>query len=586
MHRKSLFLIGLTWLLLSTPLARAEAAPSPLRLIPAEADLLVEIRSVRQVHDLILGLDFVKELQKFPNTREFFNSTQARRFFQLLAYYEKELGVKYPDLVEDLTAGGMALGVKLGPNPPLLLVIQGKDEKRTKQFIDLALKITEQELQRQEAKQKIEKITVDGTEVIKIGNDFRLATVGSTILIGNRDVALKMGLDLHHGKGGKSLADSESVKEAHKLLPKDLLACSWLNMETVRKAPGAADFYKTPRDAFLAITVGPVMDVLGRTPFVCAGLTRTPDGFLTTIRMPRGREGMGAELALHMPPDPKTTGMRPLLEPKGVLYSDTNYFDLARIWEDREKLFNKEAVKALEEFDKNTGRVPLPGLQISKLLTTAGAYHRTVVANQPKAGYSIQPKTSIPAFALVFEMRDQQAFSKTMETVLRGAAFLAGNQASLKLVEETYKGVKVVGYRFPEDKPLRQDTTDVRFNFSPCFASVGNQFVLCSTLELGKELIDLLQAEAKRKAPVVQATSLSRIYSSGVAEILQLFEDQLVTQAILDQALPINEAKEQVKSFIALLRRQGSLNFGFTFRETETSFDIRVQTEKAGRIRN
>ncbi len=585
MRCKSLFLAGLTSLLLSAELVRAEPPSPALKLIPAEADLLVEVRSVRQVHDLLLGLDFVKELQKFPNTREFFNSTQARRFFQLLAYYEKELGARYPDLLEELTSGGVALGIKFGPNPaPALLVIQGKDEKRTKQFVELALKIAEQELQRQEAKIKIEKITMQGTEVVKIG-DFLLATAGPTILISNRDFALQKGLELAQGKGGQSLADSASVQDAHNLLPRNLLASVWLNMETVRKAPGAATFYKTPRDAFQAITVGPVLDVLGRTPYVCAGITRTPDGFLTTIRMPCGREGMGPELALHMPPDPKVTGARPLLEPKSVLYSDTNYFDLARIWADREKLFKKEAVKALEDFEKNTGRIPLPGLQINKLLTAAGTYHRTVVANQPKAGYSIQPKTSIPAFAFVFEMRDEKTFSKTMETVLRGAAFLAGNQASLKLVEETYKGVKVVGYRFPEDKPLRQDVNDIRFNFSPCFASVGNQFVLCSTIELGKELVDLLQAEAKRPVPVVQATSHSRIYSSGIAEILQLFEDQLVTQAILDQALPAAEAKEQVKSFIALLRRQGSLNFGFTFKETETRFDIRVQTEKAERTR-
>ncbi len=580
MRHKSLFLAGLACLLLCAPRSRAEAPPSPLRLIPAEADLLVEFKSVRQLHDLILDLDVVKELRKFPNTREFFNSTQARRFFQLLAYYEKELGQQYPDLLEQLTGGGVALGVKLGPNPgPLLLVVQGKDEKLTKQFTEMALKVIEQEFQRQEAKQKVEKITADGTEFVKIG-DLLLTTVGSTILLSNNDVALHKALALARGKGGKSLADVESVREAYRLLPGGLLTVGWLNMETIRKAPGAADFYKTPRDAGLSITFGSYVDVLGRAPFVCFGLARTSEGILTTIRLPRGREGMGAELALHMPTDAKLPGSRPLLAPKGVLYSDSNYLDLARIWEDREKLFNKQAVKAMEDFNKNTGRFPLPGLQLSKLLTTAGTYHRTVVVNQPKAGYKTQPKTSIPAFALLFEMRDPKTFSQTLEAVLRAAALFAGNQAGLKLTEEKYRDLNLVGYRFPEDRPLRQDVNDVRFNFSPCFCRVGNQFVLCSTIELGRELIDLLQAEAQGPIPAAPATSRTRIYSSGIAEILQLFEDQLVTQAILDQAVPANEAREQVKAFIELVRRQGTLNLDITFQEKQTSLDIRIKTEK------
>ena len=44
------------------------------------------------------------------------------------------------------------------------------------------------------------------------------------------------------------------------------------------------------------------------------------------------------------------TGSRPLLEPKGVLYSDSGYEDLSRIWTDREKLFGAKAAKALEKF--------------------------------------------------------------------------------------------------------------------------------------------------------------------------------------------------------------------------------------------
>lgn len=583
---RSLALPGLVCLFLCVSQSRAETPASVLRLIPDEADLLFEIKSPRKIHDLILQLDLVKELRKFSATREFFEGTQARRFFQLLAYYEKELGASYPNLLERLTQGGIALGVKLGPEPaPLLLAIQGKDEKLTASISKIALKVIEQELQRQESKETLAKTTYQGVEVAHVGKDFFMASPGSVILISNRDKPLQMGIDLYQGKSKKNLAQSASVAAAYQLLPQDALAAFWLNMETVRKAPGAADVYKTPRDPAATIAFGNYIDVLGRTPFLCGGFGATPDGFLTTIRMPRGRDGMGPELGLHMPRDPKQPGSKPLLEPRGVLYSDSNYLDFARIWEDRAKLFGKDAVKAMEEFDKNSGRIPFVKIQLSKLLTEAGAYHRFVAVNQPKAAYAKQPKTALPSFAFVMETRDQ-AFAKSIDPVLRGVALFTGNQAGLKLVEQTYKDCSLVGYRFPEDKPLKVDINDIRFNFSPCYFAVGNQFVICSTIELGKELIDILQKEAKAESKSAAATSRTRLYASGLAEVLQLFQDQLITQAILDRAVPAKEAREEVKAFVELLQRQGSVGYEVTFTEKEFRFDVRATSNKAGRVKN
>jgi len=568
---------GLVCLLVCAP-AQGETEPSPLRLIPTEADLLIQVKSPRQILDMVTNLELVKELQKFPATQELFNSTASRRLVQLLAYYEKELGASYPELLERLTAGGVAFGVKLGPNPaPTLLVIQGRDEKLTRQFVAIALKAAEQELQRQESPLKPRETSYQGIAVIQFGKAVQVAVLGSTILISNHDKAIQKSIDLYQGREQKSLADAAEVAAAAKLLPKDVLASLWLNMETIRKAPGAAEVYKTPRDPAQTVLFGTYLDILGRTPFLCAAVKKTPDGVLATIRAPRGREGMGAELALHLPPDSSLPASLPLLEPKGVLYSDSFYLDLGRIWEDRAKLFGADVVMGLERANKETGRIPLSGVQLSKLLTTSGPHYRVVVVNQPKSGYKIQPRTSNPAFAVVNEMRDPDTFSRSLETVLRGVALFAGNQAGLKLVEEKHKDCNLVGYRFPEDRPLKADVNNVRFNYSPCFVRVGNQFVVSSTIELGREMIDLLQHQSREGGKGEPAKMHARFYAGGVAEILRLFEDQLVTQAILDQAVPATEARKQVLAFLELLHRQGTLNLSSTFTDKEMHYNIRFQ---------
>src|SRR6266571_7226062 len=79
--------------------------------------------------------------------------------------------------------------------------------------------------------------------------------------------------------------------------------------------------------------------------------------------------------------------------------------------------------------------------------------------------------------------------------ILRAAALLANFQTKLQLVEEKRGDVPIVGYRFADDGQLKGDDGYLRFSYSPCFAAVGNQFIAASTLELGRELVDLVKKE-------------------------------------------------------------------------------------------
>src|SRR5436305_1212485 len=83
--------------------------------------------------------------------REAFQSTNARRVAKLFAYYEKELGAPWPDLLDRLAGGGVVLATKFerGGGAPVLLVVQGKDDELLKRAVGLVLAVVEQELIRQ-----------------------------------------------------------------------------------------------------------------------------------------------------------------------------------------------------------------------------------------------------------------------------------------------------------------------------------------------------------------------------------------------------------------------------------------------------
>src|SRR5262249_50350571 len=164
---------GLACLLLAALPARAD---TPLRLIPAQADLLAEVKQPRRLVETLLNLDLVRQLKEFAPVQEQLNSTRARRFYQLLTYFEKELGRPWPELLDGLAGGGAALGVKFGPNPsPVLVVIQGKDEELVRKFVRLGLQVFEQELARQDRlKEKPVKGSYHGVETVRLGNDLHI----------------------------------------------------------------------------------------------------------------------------------------------------------------------------------------------------------------------------------------------------------------------------------------------------------------------------------------------------------------------------------------------------------------------------
>ena len=435
----------------------------------------------------------------------------------------------------------------------MLLVVQGTDADLMAKFYKTALDVIAQELARQEeSKEAIKKGSYKDVRTVHVG-DFHAARAGAALLVSNKEEALHLALDRHLDGGKHSLAASAAVKDSAKLLPPQAAGSPVaepgdgqaepagqgnLHLAAQRRQPDGPLRRPDRRGHALAVPVRRALSGEGRLPRHAA---------------PAGRpRGASADFALHVPPA-DGPGLLPLLEPKGVVYSSSFFLDVSKIWDDRDKLFNEKQAKAIEEAGKNTGRA-LIGLAPDKVLKQAGARHRVVVVDQPKSAYKEAPPTQpIPAFAFVTEMRDPDEFSKSMDaSPARGGACFGGSQFKLKLTEEKHGDYNIVGWRFPVDVKLESDASNIRFNFSPCFVRVRNQFVFCSTLELCHELVDLLDKETKSELPKGphggDAIAVLRQRRGGAAP--QACEDILVTQAILDQAVTPEAAREQVKAFI------------------------------------
>jgi hypothetical protein len=559
--------------------ARA-APPHPLRLVPEQANLVLQIEQPRKLVETLTQMPAVREARTLPFVREQLESPAFQRFLNLVAYYENDLGMPWPKLLDKVAGGGITLAVKAGDdNSPLFAVVHGVDENLSRRFLQLAVNVLEQELAREESKDQLKMARYKNIDSWTVGDSFFLTQLGPDLVFTNKKEALQAAIDRHVDPSMKSLAKVAGPNDARRAVPENSLAWLWFDLDVARNAPNAKDMFAQPSDNVVqTVAIGGWLDVIRRSPFLAAALYQDHKAIRVTVRFPGGGlDGSPPQLALHRPPQDQTSAP-PLLEPKGVMLSQCFWFDFKALWEQKGKLFNEKIAKEFEDGVKKASPF-LPGTTLDKLFVQSGPYHRIVVAHQDaERGYKIKPAQTLPAAAYVGSMRDKQ-FGKSIEGVVRGVALLAGAQARLKLVEETHSGVKIIGYRFPEDGKLPNDPDNLRFNFSPCFAVVGNQWLIASTREFCHDLIGILQQEQERPAHPIAASPLRlRLYSSGGVELLKMFHDQVLGQIVLDQAVKPAEGKKQLEQIMAWLGRLGTIDAHSEYRPKEYRFDLEWNT--------
>jgi len=305
----------------------AAAAPTaaadrthPLEYVPDSARIVVAVENPRKLAEAVVGLDALRQARSLAPVITALDSSAARRGFQLLAYFEKELGAKWPKLLDQLAGDGIAVGAQFGDKAPALLVLRGTDERQVANAYALLFRVLEEELARQGAKEPPVRETRDGVETVRVGNDVHAARVGATVLVSNKADALRAAIELARNPGsGTSVAGKTAA--ARKLLPRDPLAWVWVDFAAAKESKEAKDFFDATRQDFLqTLAAGSTIDCLRRSDFVAAGLYREPTGFRLAVRLPAGRDAFPPEFALHVPPA-GTPGSLPLLEPPGVLYS-------------------------------------------------------------------------------------------------------------------------------------------------------------------------------------------------------------------------------------------------------------------------
>ncbi|MSQ93570.1 MAG: hypothetical protein EXR98_03330 [Gemmataceae bacterium] len=547
---------------------------APLRFVPSQAEWVVKVDRPRTLVDTIEKHALFQQAQKLAGIREYYDTTSFQQAYQLLAYFEKQLGQDRYEILEDLTAGGVIIAARLTPPKGAVFVMQAKDDVKLRKFLDVAFDVLQKELNRQESKDKLVRSKYEGYDVGKIGSNLTFAIADGALIVGSDEKVLKAALEAQLKKNG--ILQNANFSKARKQASPNALAWTWLHLAELRKNEDFQNGLNAAAlDPFQMVLFGGLSDLLKRAPYLTAALTRDGDDYRLGAYMPVGSDGMAPIKHMILPTDAKS-GTLPLLQVPRAISSSSFVLDLGQLWNNRLEILGEKNAQGLDEGEKNIAKI-LGGIKLSKVLNAMGSNQRLVFAQQKERPYKIKAAAPFPAFALVTEMRDP-SFAKDMNSIFRSGALVATFSFGLQLKETTYKNCDLVSYYFSETKKVEGDPGNSRFNFSPTYVTVGNQFVMSATAELARDLVDVLQAEQAQK--LSKASMQTRLYSSGLAEIIRSNEDATLTQLILAQALPPKAAKEELRTLLNFIEQLGSLRIETNYGANEFRFDVLWQAKK------
>jgi len=553
-------------------------ADDPLKMLPDnQADVVLKINKPVQLIDGLLKHPLAKDAQELTLVKGFLDGDDFRKFFGLIEFYEKDLGMKWTEILDKVAGKGMAASINFGEESKqtLMIALKGTDEKTVTKLVESIITIIKNESDKDPAAFKPQSGKHKGITAWKIAKDLNIVQLGAGILVSNKDDGIKAGIDLHVVGGKGSVSAGRAPTDTEKILPKDSLAWLWVNLKPVKEMDNFKELFKTPRDDFnLTVLAAGWIDAVRRSDFLAVGLYSEGLGYALKLRLPAGKKGMAPDVALHVPKSDKVTGSLPLLEPKGVTFSHSFYLDVETGYKDREKIVPKMIADDIEKGEKDISRF-LIGTSLPKYLAASGVHWRVVVT-QPEevpeySKYLDKPTSPNPAFAVVATFRDR-SFAKTTNALIKAGALAVGKENELKYFEEEWGDRDVFGYRFPDKGKFADDPTKARFNYLPCFTYVKNHYVASSNKGLLKELVDILDKEGD--APLTSKNMQSRLHAEGLIKNLGQNFDSVIAQTIIGQGIPLKEAKKQAQMLIDLGKKFGHADAFTDWKENEFHLEI------------
>lgn len=574
---------GMPWVLgLAMFAAMATAAqagePAPRNLIPSDAVLTVEITRPLSVLNSRLGQDLWSILKASAEVEKRLASPAAGRIVEAARFVESSLGAGWREGFDALTAGGVLFAVRAGAEPTVYLVVTSDREETLRRFVDAAQKMIRSRAEQAGAAGRGALIasTYRDHTCHQVG-DAHYAVAGRRLLYSNRRSGLESLLDRLAGDAKSAPFNPPADLESADAPGSPPLVRVVAHLKVLREDPNAQKRLALPSDnPGLIALLGGYVDLLRRADFAAATLSLKDAAVELHVRATAGSAGMVPSLRPFFATDSDAMAA-PLLQPAGALYSASWFRDYSALWNARSELVTAERVKVLD--DENAKQVQAGQIGVANLVKSLGPHLRVVAAPQREEVYRLPLAERLPAAALVVDVRNEQGFR---EQVLTQFEKFARSPIALFLgtIRSTsYKNATLVGLKLRDDDKTAGTGSKLRYSANPAYTLTRGHFIVGSTEEIVRTVIDELDRLAA--APPVAAgashvTDMQQLSFAQLGDEIKSLRDRFVRNAVLNQGLSVSEADCEVEIFRRVLARLGRLTTRTTLTADEFEFRLRI----------
>jgi hypothetical protein len=469
------------------------------------------------------------------------------------------------------------------------LVVRSKDTDLLQRTNRLLIEMVEQDAHDKGHESPVKSKEYRGAMAWTLGKDEFHVILGDTLIVSNKQEGIKTALEMAAGEGPPSIAELDLWREARGRLPPGSVGWAFARMDTLRQGGVAKEFYEEkPNNPALPILFGGLSHVLAAAPYVTASLVLNDDRIALRAEVPRdpGAAGWPEPYRGFYSASPGEEAAEPL-RPARAIASLSFYRDFKAMWDAREHLVAAEALPGFTELESNAAPVLFGGREFStEVLAEFEPRFRLVAAAQDYSRSRMVPDLKIPAFALVAELKHPDEFGPELIIAFQSVLGLVNlgfgqqGQPRLMLANQVHKGFEIQAAHFL-GKRAKGDGAGVhlRHNFRPACAIAGRYFVLGSTVDIVKDVIDAI---GDVNAPP-KTTAHNIVFEANVAQICEVLEqnkEPLVSQNMVSSGNTRLQAEQEFDTLVKVLGLFSQGKLTWTAESKKMHVDLAIEFDK------
>ena len=554
--------------------AKAEQPASLAAAMPPGAVAFVEISDLDTVLDRAEKSSWLKMATESDGLLPLAQSEPYRKAQAARQIVERHFGVNLWTAGKRLLGGRVGVALYLDPNRPepgVILLIEGADAKllaKIRERIEPFLVLADKQIKKHQ--------TIEGTTILELDDRAFIAAYDDRIIAASgKDLLTQTAARLAGNNDERSLADDESFRIASEQMGTGHLLRAYVNTTAINKLAGGRYAPQKLGNPLFSLLVGGMMEMAVRSPYAGATLDLKDDHLLLTAIVAGGPQSLGPNYAVYFS-DPAGRGTAPLVRPRDLIGGFTIYRNFATWYGHREQLLEARLLPGFDEFESGLGNL-LPGMDFEQeVLPLLGNRVTFVAAPQDYSHLGGEPGVKFPGLAAVIELAKPRESGDMLrlffQTICAVLNIQAGQQARQPwlMSSEDYQGVQISYGRYLS-KPAGE-RLPLLVNFVPVSAQVGDKFILSSSLDLCRQLVDEL------KRPPAAGKSPNRnfnfeLHTGPLADILQANQDFFHARMI-QGGRDAEEAKKRFTAILTLLRSFKSIELSTSVKSD--SFQVRL----------